>query len=326
MARKSSKYVVALDIGGTKLGAALFDTSANLIGRARMPTHAREGPDAVFARITRLIGSLAERHGINTDKIRYVGVGCGGPLDSETGVVYSPPNLPEWDAFPLKEKLQTHFGFPAYVDNDANAAALGEYRFGAARGYRNIFYITVSTGIGSGLILDGKIYRGTDYSAGEFGHIVMARNGPKCNCGGRGCLEALASGTAIAKHANRAVRRSPDSLLARLLANKRGPLTAKDVADAARKGDPLAQQIFQDAAAYLGLGITSAIHLLNPDIVVLGGGLTNTGRLLLNPVRRVVSERAQEHLASHVPIVRAGLGKQVGLYGALAVALEREKS
>ncbi len=326
MNRKHSEYFVALDIGGTKLAAALFDASAHLIGRARMPTHAREGPDAVFARITRLLDSLAERHGIDARKIRCVGVGCGGPLDSETGIIYSPPNLPEWDAFPLKEKLERYFEFPAYVDNDGNAAALGEQRFGAGRGYRNIFYITVSTGIGSGLILDGKIYRGTDYSAGEFGHIVMARNGPRCNCGGRGCLEALASGTAIAKRANRVVRRWPDSLLARVLAEKKRPLTAKDVADAARTGDPLAHRIFQDAAAYLGLGITSAIHLLNPDIVILGGGLTNTGRLLFEPVRRVVAERAQEHLASHVPVVRAGLGKKVGLYGALAVALERETS
>lgn len=324
MARTSAQYFIALDIGGTKLAAALFDPSLSLAGRARLPTHAPEGPDAVFATITRLISSLAEGHDIAFTEIRCMGVGCGGPLDSEKGVIYSPPNLPGWDAFPLKTMLERHFRFPAYVDNDANAAALGEHRFGAGRGHRNVFYSTVSTGIGCGMILDGTIYRGTDFSAGEFGHIVMARTGPKCNCGGRGCLEALASGTAIAKRANRAVSRSPDSLLARLRARKRRPLTAKDVADAARKGDALAKEIFQDAAAYLGLGVTSAIHLLNPDIVILGGGLTNAGSLLFDPVRRVVAERAQEHLASHVPIVRAGLGRNVGLYGALAVALERE--
>jgi glucokinase len=317
-----TRYILALDIGGTKLAVALFDTSFNLIGRSRTPTHADRGPDAVLERLIRISESLMKRHKVRANALESVGVGCGGPLDSETGVIYSPPNLPGWDAFPLKEKLENHFSVPAHIDNDANAAALGEQKFGAGRGYRNIFYITASTGIGSGLVLDGRIYRGADYSAGEFGHIVLARRGPKCNCGGRGCLEALSSGTAIARRANREAARAPDSLLAHMR-DRNDSLTAKDVVNAMRQGDPFAEKIFLDAAFYLGLGITSAIHLLNPDIVIIGGGLSLTGRLLFDPVRQTVRDRAQQHLAGHVPIVPAELGKKVGLYGALAVTLNR---
>lgn len=314
-----ANLTLALDIGGTKLAAAVFE-GERICARSRVVTHAEQGPDAVFERIARLIDSLISRSGANPiGAIDSIGVGCGGPLDSQTGVIYSPPNLPGWDTYPLKAKLEARFGVPAFVENDANAAALAEHRFGAGRGFRNLFYITASTGIGAGLILDNALYHGTNDSAGEFGHIVLARGGPRCNCGGRGCLEALASGTAIARRALREIRQRPDSMLAEV-ANRNGTLSARDVAAAARRGDVLARKIFSEAACYLGLGITSIIHLLNPEIVVIGGGLAQAGRLLFVPVRRTVEERAQKHLAGFVDIVPARLGKAVGLYGALAVA------
>ncbi|GAB4353607.1 MAG: ROK family protein [Candidatus Abyssubacteria bacterium] len=325
MKPKATGHILALDIGGTKLAAGLFDPELNLIGRARIPTHAEQGPDAVCARIVRLMESLANKHGIDAAELCCIGAGCGGPLDSETGIIYSPPNLPGWDAYPLKKKLEEHFDLPAFVENDANAAAMAEHRFGAGRGYRNIFYITMSTGIGCGIILDGRLYRGTNYSAGEFGHIVMARRGPKCNCGGRGCLEALASGTAIARRALREADRTPNSPLARIF-RKKGALTARDVAAVARRGDQTAKRILLDAAYYLGLGITSAIHLLNPQIIIIGGGLSKMGPMLFEPVRTTVKERAQTHLAYFVSIVPAALGANVGLYGALSVALDRISS
>jgi glucokinase len=323
MPRKTQQYILALDIGGTKLAVGLFDRRFTMLGRARVATRAENGPDAVFARITTLLDGLMKRCGIDPRALLGIGTGCGGPLDPETGVIYSPPNLPGWDAYPLKDNLEAHFGAPAFVENDANAAALGEHRFGAGQGYRHLFYITASTGIGGGLILGEKLYRGRDHCAGEFGHIVLRRNGPVCNCGGRGCLEALASGTAIARRARKMVRRQPDSLLAKMSADRNSPLSAKDVVAAARKGDALAASIIDDAATYLGLGIVSAIHLLNPEIVIIGGGLSRSGRLLFDTVRRVVKERAQEHLAGGVPIVPAALGTAVGIYGALATALDR---
>jgi glucokinase len=322
MNAQQTGHILALDIGGTKLAAALFDHELNLIGRSRTPTRAEQGPDAVFSRIVRLMETLTSKHGIEVADVRGIGVGCGGPLDSETGIIYSPPNLPDWDAYPLKRKLEEHFTVPAFVENDANAAALAEHRFGAGRGFKNVFYITMSTGIGCGIILDGKLYRGTNYSAGEFGHIVMARRGPKCNCGGRACLEALASGTAIARRANREAARKPNSPLARILREK-GKLTAKEVVLSARRGDPISGRILLDAADYLGLGITSAIHLLNPEIVIIGGGLSKMGAMLFETVRRTVKERAQAHLAGFVSIVPAALGDKVGFYGALSVALDR---
>jgi glucokinase len=322
MARKKPGFVLALDIGGTKLAAGIFDSSNGFLGRAIILTHAEEGPDRVLERFMELAESLVRKIGLKHSQLCRIGVGCGGPLDAETGIIYSPPNLSGWDAFPLKEKLEEHFGVSAFIDNDANAAAMAEQLFGAGKGYKNIFYITMSTGIGSGIILDGKLYRGTNFSAGEFGHVVMARNGPRCNCGGRGCLEALASGTAIAKKARREAARKPESVLSQELFSDAGP-TAKDVVAAARRGDSLARQILSDAAVYVGLGITTAIHLLNPEIVIIGGGLSRSGRLLFDPIRQTVKERAQEYIAGFVRIVPAKLGKDVGIYGALAVALER---
>jgi glucokinase len=313
--------ILALDIGGTKLAAAVFEKN-EIVTRARKPTLAERGPDAVFERITSLLETLLAKTETRASDIACIGVGCGGPLDSETGVIYSPPNLPGWNAYPLKQKLEARFRVPAYVENDANAAALAEFHFGAGQGHRNIFYITASTGIGSGIILDGRLYRGTNFSAGEFGHIVLARNGPVCNCGGIGCLEALASGTAIARRAMKEAARLPRSLLAKAAA-KNGRLSARDVAAAARAGDPAARRIFCDAATYLGLGITSVIHLLNPEIVIIGGGLSETGPLLFEPIREVVRKRAQRHLAEFVKIVPSELGKSVGLYGALAVTENR---
>ena len=326
MPRRKRKYILSLDIGGTKLAGALFDSSHKLLRYSTTRTRSSndpEGPDPIFNRLAGLAESLLRKEDATVDALRCIGAGCAGPLDSETGVIYAPPNLHCWDGFPLKERLEERFGVPAVVDNDANAAALGEQRFGAGRGRAHIFYITASTGIGAGLVLDGKIYRGADCGAGEFGHIIVARSGPKCNCGGRGCLEALASGTAIAKRARREIRRAPDSLLGRMRSEKGEDLSAKDVFAAARRGDAIANTIVRDAAEYLGIGIVSAIHMLNPEIVIIGGGLARAGRLLFEPVRRTVAERAQKHLAENVNIVPAKLGGKAGIYGSLADALDR---
>lgn len=324
MSRK--KHLLAIDIGGTKLAAAIFDSKNNMVGRSRMATRAEEGPEAVISRIGQLAEKLMKRNGVDSRSLSLVGVGCVGPLDSETGIVYSPPNLPGWDAFPLRQKLEEMFGAPAFIDNDANAAALAEQRFGAGCGYNNIIYITVSTGIGAGFILDGRLYRGSDFSAGEFGHIVMGPHGPKCNCGGRACLEALASGTAIARIARSKALRTPGSQLAKVMDRNGGAISAKDVVQGARAGDKVAGSIIEKAATYIGLGVTTAIHMLNPDIIIIGGGLSRSGKMLFDPIRRTVAERAQKHLAGHVPIVPAKLGNKVGIYGALAVALDQQSS
>ncbi len=323
MQKQAEQYILSYDIGGTKLSGALFDSSNNLVRYSTTRTRADEGAEPVFKRLAGLGESLLKKQGADKSALRCIGAGCAGPLDSEKGVIYAPPNLHCWDDFPLKTRLEQYFGVPAVVDNDANAAAMGEQRFGAGREYSHIFYITISTGIGAGLILDGSVYRGADFGAGEFGHIVLARNGPKCNCGGRGCLEALASGTAIAKRAQREAKRAPGSILARIATDKSDGLSAKDVVSAARDGDETSKKIIDDAGVYLGLGITSIIHLINPEIFIIGGGLSRAGRMLLDPVRRTVAERAQKHLAQNVRIVRARLGGKSGIYGSLADALDR---
>jgi glucokinase len=322
MPNNRKKHILALDIGGTKSAAAIFDPDFNLLGDSKIPTQAEEEPDTVFDRILRMTDCLIGRCGIQPNALCGVGVGCAGHVDIESGIIHYALNLPDWDGFPLGDKLQNRFDAPVFVENDANAAALAELRFGAGRGYKNIIYITVSTGIGSGLIMDGKLWRGSNFAAGDFGHMILAQEGPECSCGGRGCLEALASGTAIAERAQREARRQPDSLLTRILADNNAFLTAKDVVEAVRDGDSLASAILRDAAFHIGLGITSAIHLLNPEIIIIGGGLAQAGDLLLDSIRRTVAERAQKHLAEFVQIVPAELGSRAGLYGALCVAAE----
>ena len=309
--------VLAIDIGGTKLAAGIVDGSGSILARGEVPTLAAEGPERVLDRIVRLANDVLGAPGGSADAIQRIGIGCAGPVDRQAGLILNPPNLPGWVRVPLVERIEKALGRPAVLENDANAAALGEFRYGAGKGASSLVYLTVSTGIGGGIILDGKIWHGVKDGAGEVGHMTLLPDGPLCGCGNRGCLEALASGPAIARRAREALATERPSRL-----REAGDFTAADVVRLAQEGDALAAQVWDETVRYLGLGVAAIVTILAPGRVVIGGGVAKAGDFLFAPLRREVRRRVTLVAVESVPILPAALGPDVGILGAAAVALE----
>jgi glucokinase len=311
--------ILGIDIGGTKLAVAVAREDAEVLAEAREPSRAEEGPDAMIDRSVAMARAVVAEAGVAIEEVTAVGIGCGGPLDPWRGVVHKALNNPGWIDIPLVARVEEALGRPAFLDNDANAAALGEYRFGAGRGVRDLVYLTVSTGVGGGLILEDRLYHGVNGNAGELGHIsVRVAGGRPCHCGSVGCIEAYCSGTNIAARFREALDAGGASSL-----QGQAEITARDVADAARAGDRLACDVWDETTELLGGGIVSIVNAFNPSLVVLGGGVTGAGDLLFEPVRRIFAERAMPWLAEPVSIVPAELGDRTGVLGAVAVALDR---
>ncbi len=316
-------YVVGVDIGGTKLATVVADNTGHILNKVRKPTLAERGPEDTLQLLFEMVHETIELTGLERTAISAMGVSCGGPLDTKTGIVYSPPNLPGWDALPLKAELESEFQIPVTIENDANASALAEYRFGGGRGYNVVLYMTMSTGIGGGIVFDGRIYHGTNDSAGEVGHQILLPDGPPCGCGKRGCLEALCSGPAIARRAQAAVR-DEKALATALLDLAGGCVTAvrsEHVLEAARHEDALALRLVGETAYYMGWGIANLVNILNPDIVLLGTIAVAAGDLLLDPIRKTVSEFAMTRPAEAVKIAPAQLGETLGDLAAVALVV-----
>ena len=305
--------VLGLDFGGTKLAAGVWRAGdGELLATRRRATDVAAGAQGDLDAMLSMSRDLLDSVG-GADELGAVGVCFGGQVDAARGVVIVQMHVPGWEMFPLRETLAAHFGVPAAVENDANAAALAEHLFGAGRGRPSLLYVTISTGVGGGLVLNGRIFEGAHGLAGEIGHLLVAPSGPPCPCGRRGCLEAVAAGPAIARAALARLAQNPArvSALRGLLS-----LTAKDVAEAAASGDELAQEVLDEALGYLGLGVANAAVLLDPGCVVLGGGVTRTGEPLLARVRAAVQER----VFAPCDVLLAQLGDDVGIWGGIAVA------
>lgn len=319
--------VVGIDLGGTQIRAAVLQGS-RLIARVSKLTGKNPAPDLVLPRMFQAVEEVRHGAGIEWDKIAGIGIGAPGPLNGRTGMVFSPPNLPGWDGIPLHTIFAQQFSKPVFVENDANAAALGEYLFGAGRGSKELVYVTISTGIGAGVIADGRIVRGISGTAGEFGHMTIDWHGERCNCGNIGCLETISSGTAIAKRANEIVEQGKgEQLRAFALTHQQPPetehtslqITARTVAMAAEAGIEEAREIIARAAEGLGVGLVNLLHLFNPELVLLGGSVTQIGSPLLEPAMRIVKERAMPMPRDSMRLVIAELGADVGLVGAGAL-------
>ncbi len=316
---RNAPYLLGHDIGGTKLAVVIADWNGNILHKVRRPTEAGRGPEAVVASLADMSREVIARASLATADVAGVGVSCGGPLDTRTGVVYAPPNLPGWDEVPLKAWLESALSLPAFVENDANAGALAEWSFGAGRGFRHMVYMTMSTGIGGGIILDGRLYRGPNDTAGEVGHMTIVKDGPACGCGRRGCLESLCSGPSIARRAREKARRTPDSLMVDLSGGDPGAITAETVMAAARKDDPCAREIVDETARYMAVGLGNIVNVLNPEIIVIGTILVKAGDLLLAPIRNYLRGETWSRVYDTVQIVPAGLGDAVGDLAAIAV-------
>ena len=308
--------VLAVDIGGSKILTAIFSESGEMKSRKVTPTEADEGVAAVIQRLNRAISEHLEEDNIEAAGLAGIGIACAGGIDTERGVVVTPsPNLPDWYNVPLREEIEKRFGAPTAVLNDANAAALGEQRFGAGRGKKHLVLLTLGTGIGGGIVIDGKLYQGVCGAAGELGHMTVDESGPACGCGNTGCLEMLASGRAIAREAARRINAGEKSLLT-------GDITAEKVAIAAKEGDTLAKEVIGGAAHYLGVGLVNIVNIFSPEMIVLGGGMAEIGEILLGPAKELVKKRAFGISARAVEIVTAQLGNEAGVYGAAAYARE----
>lgn len=318
----AARPIGAVDLGGTNIRAAIVEGDGTLHARVAVRTAAEDGRDPVLRRLADLVRQSCREAGLSHEDVAAVGVSVAGAMNHETGVVYLAPNLSGWVDVPLKEWLEAELRVRVFAGNDANLAALGEQRFGAGRGVEDLIYITVSTGIGGGVIIGGKLLTGVSGVAGEVGHQTIDIDGPRCACGNVGCLEVLAAGPAIARDASRGLERGEDggqSSLRAVLA--KGPITAEHVVEAARAGDAYAGRVFRSAAEKIGVGVVNLLHLFNPRLVVIGGGVANAGPLLFGPIEQMVRSRALPGAREAVRIVRAALGDNVGLYGAAAWAL-----
>jgi glucokinase len=251
---------------------------------------------------------------------------AAGPLDPQKGILLTPPSLPAWRNVPVKQYLKEAFGIPVWVENDADLAALGEQRFGAGKGCSRLIYITVSTGIGGGVIVDNRILRGTDLSVAEIGHIVVDPNGPVCNCGGIGHLETLASGTAIGRIATERIANGETGSLSSISGSSSSPLTGQAVVEAALQGDALALDVIGFAGKYLGMAVASLMHLFDPEVVIIGGGISNAGELILEPARQSMNVCSMTDFKGRTRLVRSELGDDSGIMGAIALALEKIES
>ncbi len=302
-------YVLGLDFGGTKLAAGIVDIqSGTVVATQRCPTPAG-GASTGFVAMMALGNAL--RAQVATP-IHAVGVSFGGPVEADGRTVRLSMHIPGWEEFALATRCEAHFGVPAVIANDADAAALAEYRFGAGQGCQHMLYLTVSTGIGGGVIINGKLHRGEHAWAGEVGHMILKPDGPLCACGGNGCLESLSSGLSIARDARANV---PPSLRDRDVTT----ITARDVAIASAAGDLVAKEIWDHAVGWLGIGISSASNLLNPGIIVIGGGLTGAGEQLFSPLRTIMAYRA---LSKQVVLKSAALGDVIGIMGGAALCMD----
>jgi glucokinase len=315
-----ARYVLGLDVGGTKLAAGVVDPDGRVLSWLTEPTRLADGARGVIDRHVEQGREAVEAAGVGWDEIAAVGIGAGGPLDTERGILESPLNLPGWIDVPIVAIVESALGRPAVVENDATAAALAEYRYGAgrSRGSRHLVYLTISTGIGGGLVLDGRLYRGAAGNAGELGHLTIDWHGRPCTCGRRGCLEAYASGTNIAVRAREALESGEPSSLRSLPA-----ITARDVAVAAAAGDAVATRVWDETTDILGSAVATILDVFNPDVIVLGGGVTRSGDQLLGPVREVAFRDAMAPAAESAAIVVSELGDQLGVIAAAAIAFER---
>lgn len=310
----AKEYRIGVDVGGTNVKLALVGLNGNVIYSHSIPTRAEMGYEYTISAMKEAISNLIKETNTNKDQIEGIGFGFPGQIDYKNGIVINAPNIPGWVNVPIEENIEREFGIPTRVDNDVRCAALGELNFGAGKGCQNLICITVGTGIGSGLIINGKLVRGAANAAGEIGHIkLQMTDGPLCGCGDTGCFEAFASGPAIIAMAEEYIKGGKSTKYRELA---EGEITPRIVAQAAAQGDAVAKRIFTIMGEYIGIGLASVVNLLNPEKIIIGGGVADAGEILFNPIKETLMKRAMPIQATSVQIVPAQLGNMAGVIGA----------
>ena len=310
------KIAVAVDLGGTNIRAAAIDDQANICKKIKRPALAREGKEAVIGNLLSAIKEIY--HGLPEKQVKGVSLGIAGAIQRKKGIITQSPNFSGWEDCQIKLEVEAGLSrkIPVILENDANAAAMGERWQGAGRGVDNLICLTLGTGIGGGIIINGKLLYGADGMAGELGHITVVPDGPRCHCGNYGCLEALASGTAIQREATRALKNHPESELNRRCEGNVKAITAEMVYHSATSGDLVCQKIYRTMGKYLGIGIASMVNIFNPEMVIIGGGVSKAWKLFAPHTTEEVNHRAFKAVAQRMTIVPAECGDDAGLLGA----------
>lgn len=314
MSAMAKKYRIGVDVGGTNVKVALVDKSGSIVYSDTVPTRAEMGYEYTISNIIKAIGDVMKESKIAKDSVEGIGFGFPGQIDCDNGIVRLAPNIPGWVNIPIADIVSKEFGIPVRVDNDVRCAALAELNFGAGKGASNLICITVGTGIGSGLIVNGKLVRGASNAAGEIGHIkLQMEGGPLCGCGDHGCFEAFASGPAIVAMAEEYIKGGKSTKYRELAKNE---ITPYVVCEAAKQGDVVAKKIFEIMGNYIGIGLSSVVNLLNPEKIVIGGGVADAGDLLFGPIKETLKKRAMPIQGAAVEVVHAELGNTAGVIGA----------
>lgn len=316
-------YLAGVDIGATGIDLALADFSLKMVARQREDMLVRDGPVNVLGRACDILEKFLRENAFDPASLRGIGIGIPGPVDFSNGTVVSPPIMPGWDRFPIIQAVQKRFPTAnVVIDNDVNVMALGEVNQGVGKGVDNLIFVKIGVGIGAGIICHGKIYRGADGCAGDIGHISISKDGPLCHCGNSGCLEALAGGPAIAERALCAANSGRSQILQEHFEQNGGRLSAEDVGCAAREGDPASIEIIRESGQMVGDVLASLVNFYNPDMIVIGGGVSNLGNLLLSSIRQAVLNRSLPLATSNLDIVFSGIRDDAGVVGAAHLAMD----
>lgn len=323
MKNNAEPLILGIDLGGTKILTAVVDSRGKILSRDRSTTPADRGPEAVIRAIVASSKHTIDQAGITAAELTAIGLGAPGLSNPETGVLFTSPNLPDWQDVPLRDIIKKELGVKTFLINDANAAALGELYFGAATGATNFIYVTISTGIGGGIVIDRQIYTGASGLAGEIGHMTIDDDGPLCHCGNRGCWESLASGTALAQEARQWIEQGAGAAILALADGILENVTAETIHRAAQAGDNLAKEIITRSSYYVGVGLANLINLFSPELIVIGGGLSNIGDMLFEPAYEVARNRAFKESYQAVRFALAELGGDSGVIGAAIFARQK---
>jgi glucokinase len=316
------ELTLGIDLGGSKILTAVVDRRGEMLSSDESMTPTTKEGEALIQVIVDSAHRALKQAGVAVSGICAVGVGAAGISNPEAGILFTSPNLPALRNVLLRDIMQERLGKRTFLINDADAAALGEFYFGAAQGAHNFIYLTISTGIGGGIVIDGKIYTGAIGAAGEVGHMTIDENGPICNCGNRGCWETLASGTALAREAKRQIVGGVRTSILEYAEGDIEKVTAQAIHSAAQQGDSVAKELIARTGYYVGVGLANLINIFNPELIVIGGGLSSIGDMLLKPAFKVAGERAFKEAFQALRFVSAGLGRNSGVLGAAAYAFQ----
>jgi len=313
-------YTIGIDLGGTNVKIALLKNVNIIVQKTSIETDKHKGRSKLIAEIIKIIKQLIKDNKLKKSQIAGIGIGVAGPINFDRGFIHNLTNIKGWKNTPLKQMLTKKIGIRTFVDNDVNVVTLGELAFGAGRGFKDILCLTLGTGVGGGIVLNGHLYRGPNFTAGEIGHIPISITGPKCNCGGTACIERYVGNKFIIQRAKELVKNNKKSLIFKYANNQISKITPKIISQAASDKDKTALLIWREVGNYLGIALSGLVNTLNPELIIIGGGVAKAGKPLFDSIKKTIKLRSMKNPASFVKVVPALLGEEAGIVGASVLA------